>query len=244
MTVSCGPIQRQQQAKLFNRFLSHYLFRDRYGRPGKCNNKGNAEGLVGCSRRNFMVPIPRFATWDAFNALLEDQCRKRQSDVLRGQSQTIGQRLAQDLAAMSGLPAAPFEACDQTTGRVSSQAQVRDKTNDYSALVAYGHPLPSRACVHAREGNVWIRGYIYAVVIGCGGEVIARHRRRYGRQDMIFNPVYYLPLIDRERRMVEPWIKAAKFSTAKNLHLVQLRLQGDPEAEQDAGSGPRPLRMD
>ena len=34
---------------------------------------------------------------------------------------------------------------------------------------------------------------------------------------MIFNPVHYLPLIDRERRMVERRIKAAKFSTAKSL---------------------------
>ncbi len=57
-----------------------------------------------------MVPIPRFATWDAFNAYLEEQCRKRQADVLRGQSETIGQRLAWDLVAMSDLPAAPFDA--------------------------------------------------------------------------------------------------------------------------------------
>jgi hypothetical protein len=78
---------------------------------------GNAEGLVGYSRRNFMVPIPRFATWDAFNDYLETQCLKRQTDVLRGQSETIGQRLERDLAAMSDLPAAPFDACDQATGR-------------------------------------------------------------------------------------------------------------------------------
>jgi transposase len=68
-----------QRATLFSGFLSHYLFRDRYGRPGKGNDKGNAEGLVGYARRNFMVPIPRFATWDAFNAHLEEQCRKRQA---------------------------------------------------------------------------------------------------------------------------------------------------------------------
>ena len=44
--------------------------------------------------------------------------------------------------------------------------------------VAYGHPLPGSACLHAREGDVWIRGYVDSVVIGCGGEVIARHPRR------------------------------------------------------------------
>ncbi len=125
------PDGTRRRALLFNGFLSHYLCRDRYGRPGKGNDKGNAEGLVGYSRRNFMVPIPRFASWDAFNAHLEAQCRRRQADVLRGHAETIGERLARDLAAMTEPPAAPFDACDQATGRVSSQSLVRYKTNDY-----------------------------------------------------------------------------------------------------------------
>ena len=33
---------------------------------------------------------------------------------------------------MAELPATPFDACDQTSGRVSSQALVRYKTNDYT----------------------------------------------------------------------------------------------------------------
>lgn len=56
---------------------------------------------MGLSRRNFMVPIPRFATWDAFNAHLEEQGRRRQAGFVRGQSETIGNRLARDLAAMT-----------------------------------------------------------------------------------------------------------------------------------------------
>ena len=34
------------------------LFLDRFGRPGKGNDKGKVEGLVGYARRNFLVPIP------------------------------------------------------------------------------------------------------------------------------------------------------------------------------------------
>ncbi len=59
------PDGTRKRAALFSGFLSHYLIRDRYGRPGKGNDKGNVEGLVGYARRNFMVPIPRFPTWDA-----------------------------------------------------------------------------------------------------------------------------------------------------------------------------------
>ncbi|MDV2968939.1 IS21 family transposase, partial [Nitratireductor aquimarinus] len=89
--------------------------------------------------RNFMVPIPCFATWEDFNLWLEDRCRKRQGDRLRGESETIGERLQRDLAAMRALPASSFDACDQAGGRVSSQALVRYRTNDYSVPVAYGH---------------------------------------------------------------------------------------------------------
>ncbi|MGV0821230.1 IS21 family transposase, partial [Martelella sp. AMO21009] len=53
------PDGTRKRATLFSGFLSHYLIRDRYGRPGKGNDKGNVEGLVGYARRNFMVPIPQ-----------------------------------------------------------------------------------------------------------------------------------------------------------------------------------------
>ena len=133
-----------------------------------------------------MVPMPRFATWDAFNLWLEEQCRKRHADILRGHTETIGQRLARDMEAMAELPAAPFDACDQATGRVSSQSLVRYKTSDYSVPVAYG------------LRDVWLRGSVDRVVIGCGGDIIARHARCRDRDDMVFNPVHYLALIEQK----------------------------------------------
>ena len=84
-----------------------------------------------------MVPMPRFDSLEAFNDYLEDMCRKRQSDILRGHTESIAQRLVRDLGAMSALPAAPFEACDQRSGRVTSTSDVRYKGNDYSVPVRY-----------------------------------------------------------------------------------------------------------
>ena len=201
----------RKRATLFNGFLSHYLIRDRYGRPGKGNDKGAVEGLVGWARRTFMVPLPRFASWEDFNAWLEEQCRKRQTDILRGHAETIRERLARDTAAMAELPAAPFDACDQAAGRVSSQALVRYKTNDYSVPVAYGHR------------DVWVRGYVDQVVIGCGGEIVARHPRCYDREDMIFDPVHYLPLLEKKIGALDQaaplaeWDLPAEFQTLRRL---------------------------
>ena len=49
---------RRQRTRTFTELVSHYLFTDRFGRPGKGNDKGKVEGMVGYTRRNFLVPIP------------------------------------------------------------------------------------------------------------------------------------------------------------------------------------------
>jgi transposase len=89
------------------------LFAEKFGRPGKGNDKGKVEGLVGYARRNFMVPRPRFATWEEFNAHLLVQSQKRRERKLRGHQQTIGERFEKDQERLLPLPAAPYEACDK-----------------------------------------------------------------------------------------------------------------------------------
>ena len=89
-------------------------------------DKGAVEGMVGFSRRTFMVPIPRFADIDALNAHLLEQCLARQTEVLRGtEGASIADRLAADQTAFMDLPATRFDACHKRGGRASSQALVR-----------------------------------------------------------------------------------------------------------------------
>jgi transposase len=180
------PDGTREPTRAFSGLQSHYLFEAGHGRPGKGNEKGKVEGLVGYVRRNFMVPIPSFADWAAFNAHLEEQCRKRQREVLRGHRETIGERLARDCGKLSSLPPAPFEACDKHATQVTSLSLVRYRRNDYSVPVAYGYR------------DVWVRGYVDEVVIGCGAEIIARHPRSYDREDLVFDPLHYLALLERK----------------------------------------------
>ena len=58
--------------------------------------------------------------------------------MLRGHRESIAKRLERDLEAMPALPDAPFDACHQAAGQVSSQSLVRYHNNDYSVPVAYG----------------------------------------------------------------------------------------------------------
>ena len=140
------PDGTRQRTQAFSGLQSHYLFEDRYGRPGKGNDKGNVEGVVGYARRNFMVPLPRFQSWKNFNDHLEEQCRKRQSDILRGHKESIGERFKKDQEVLMAPPPTPYDACDKQASRVNSLSLVRYHSNDYSVPVAYGHQ------------EVWIRG--------------------------------------------------------------------------------------
>jgi transposase len=177
---------KRQRTRVFAELQSHYLFEDRFGRPGKGNDKGKVENLVGFIRRNYLVPVPRAESFEELNNDLAAQCRRRLDDRLRRHAETIGERLGRDRGAFLPLPPVPYDACDRRPGRVSSLSLVRYRGNDYSVPVAYGH----------RE--VLIRGYVDEVAISCGAQEIARHRRSYEREDLVFDPLHYLPLIEKK----------------------------------------------
>ena len=70
---------------------------------------------MGYVRRNFLVPIPSFESFDALNAYLERRCLERMDAQLRGHTETIGQRMERDLDALYCL------RCP-TTPAISSRA--------------------------------------------------------------------------------------------------------------------------
>ena len=63
---------------------------------------------------------------------------------------------------------------------------MRYRLNDYSVPTAYGH----------RE--VVVKGYVDDVVIVCGRDEIARHRRSYEREALIFDPLHSLAWLERK----------------------------------------------
>ena len=179
----CGD-GRRERTRAFTELISHYLFRDRFGRPGKGNDKGKVEGLVKYARAHFMTPIPVAASFDALNAALLEQCRARQGDRAGRHATPIGERLTADLDALRSLPAVALEPCEKRAARVSSTALVRYRCNDYSVPTAYGFQ------------DVLVKGFVDAVVILCGGVQIARHPRCYGEGAFVADPLHYLALIE------------------------------------------------
>ncbi len=117
---------------------------------------------------------------------------------------------------MGGLipqPATPYDACDKHTTRVSSLSLVRYRTNDYSVPVAYGHR------------DVLVRGYVDRVVISCGVEVIARHRRSYQRDDYVFNPIHYLPLLEQKTGALDQAAPLAGWELPEEFEILRRLLE-------------------
>jgi len=179
----CGDGKRER-TRAFTELVSHYLFQDRFGRPGKGNDKGKVEGLVKFSRSNFMTPIPVAESFEALNAKLADHCRRRQSEKAGRHAETIGERLAADLLVLRALPAVALEPCEKRIARVSSTALVRYRGNDYSVPTAYGFQA------------VLVKGFVDEVVILCDAALVARHARSYAQGEFVYNPLHYLALIE------------------------------------------------
>jgi transposase len=214
---------KRQRTRVFTELQSHYLFEDRFGRPGKGNDKGKVEGLVGYARRNFLVPIPVFGSFKALNAHLLDCCRKRRGDRLRGHGETISERLERDLAAFTKPLPPAYDACEKLAMSVSSLSLVRYRLNDYSVPTSYGHR------------DVLVRGYVHDVVISCGSQVIARHRRSYEREDFVFEPLHYLALIEQKINAPDQaaplagWQLPEEFATLRRLLEARMGKQGKRE---------------
>ncbi len=141
---------------------------------------------------------------------------------------------------MSALPAARFDACDQATGQVSSQSLVRYKSSsvkksiqwiDFSEerLFGVGRLWPSRGLGSRLCGPPCQQD---RVVIGCGAEIIARHPRSYDRADMIFNPIHYLPLIEKKINALDQaaplaeWDLPPEFQTLRRLMAARMLKAG------------------
>lgn len=175
---------KREETMGFIALKSHYLFTSAFANPARGNEKGGVENLVGYARRNFMVPIPDFESFEALNAHLSNSSKKREATIARGHTQNVGQRLLQE--SFLPLPNIPYETCRHAPGKITSQGLVRFQNNDYSVPTNIG-------CQ-----KVWIKGYHDRVVIIFDNKIVATHVRCYGNAEVIFNPLHYLKLLERK----------------------------------------------
>ncbi len=216
--VAVAQIVGGKERRLTHGFLqlqSHHLFAHRFCQVRRPNEKGVVEGTVKFTRLNFFVPVPQVRDLEQLNADLRRRCTEDQERRLRGKEGTKKQRLEEERAAFLPLPTVPFEACRRQSTTASSLSLVRFDHNDYSVPVAYAHhPIVAK-------------GSCREVVLCHLGEVVARHPRIWEKEQVHFEPLHYLALLERkpgaldQARPLQGWVLPESFA------LLRRRLEGE-----------------
>jgi hypothetical protein len=181
--ILAGHTRQEQQA--FIVFRSHYLFESYFCTPGEGHEKGSVEHSVGFDRRNFLVPIPQVASFEALNAHLLTQCLADDQRQVTGQASTIGEAWQVEQPCLRPLPARAFDYCVIRPATLTPYSQVVFETNRYSVPADAAYP------------QLVIKAYPFRLEILHLDRVLASHPRCYGREQDIFDPLHYLPLLEQ-----------------------------------------------
>jgi len=182
-TVLEGHNRKEQSA--FTAFRSHYLFESRFCNVCQAHEKGLVEGLVGYARRNWLVPIPEFDSWDELNETLWGKCLAEGTRQLRGMEMTIGQAMVAEKPHMLPLPPEQYPCYTMHPVSANGFGLVTFGTNRYS--------VPSERAYESK----WLKAYPDRVEITNGHKVLAVHPRCYGKHQDILNPLHYLSLLEQ-----------------------------------------------
>lgn len=178
----------REEQESFLSFRTHYLFKAEFCNVASGWEKGGVEGRVGYVRRNWLIGAGEFASWEALNEELRQQCQAEQARCLPRRSESIGARLQEEQAALRALPVRPYPCCQTVAVQANHLSLVTYRTNRYSVPVSHAH---ERLTLHA---------YVERIEIVCGSEVVASHVRSWAREQDQLNPYHYLPLLAQKPR--------------------------------------------
>lgn len=199
----------------FVAFRSHYLFDSHFCTPAQGHEKGGVEQTVGFARRNFLVPIPEVHNFEELNGYLLTQCKKDDQRRVSGQCATIQQTWEYERPFLRPLPIFDYDCCRVTTAHLTPYSQATFETNRYSVPV-------SRA-----RREVTVKAYPFYIDLLDQGELLAHHPRCYQREQDIFDPLHYLPLLEQRpgafdyAKPLKQWRKDWPASYHQMLHLLR-----------------------
>ena len=177
--------RNRKEQERFILFRSHYLFESHFCTPGAGHEKGRVEKGVGFSRRNFLVPIPQVASFEALNDHLLAGCLADDARRVDRQEVTVGEAWEMERAYLLPLLERDFECCVSKPVVLNGYSQVEYETNRYS--------VPADQAYR----NLMIKAYPFRIDILHLDDVIASHPRCYDRKQDILDPLHYLPLLEQ-----------------------------------------------
>jgi transposase len=171
----------------FLRIKSHHLFESRFCLVRRPNEKGHVETLIGFARRSFLVPVPVVNGGLApLNAHLEQRCRDDLARRLWGKPAAKADLLDGERSSFLPLPGEAFVAARVEPRCVDSLSLVSFDANQYSVPTAFAHH------------PVTVVASVDTVRVVAGDRVAATHRRCWGREQVSYDPVHYLAVLERK----------------------------------------------
>ncbi len=175
----------------YKAFAAHYAFKTEFCNIASGNEKGLVENLVGYSRKNFMVPVPRVKSIDELNDKLLTAC----TDYLNNhkvttKSASVKEAYEIERRYLHSIPAYRFDTSRTTTPTVGDYSTVRFDKNNYSVPVTY------------LRKDVTVKGYANTVLIYHKGELIASHARAFGSKKTVYCLEHYIDLLEQKPRAV------------------------------------------
>jgi hypothetical protein len=176
------------KARKYNqRFLqmcSHHLVDPVACSPASGWEKGQVENQVGNMRDQLFLPKPRVTSLAELNAWLEDQCiayakRTRHPEF---RDRTIWEVFQDEQVSLMPLRG-PFDGFVEKAVRATTTCLIMADHNRYS--------------VDARAAGqmVLVRSHAERIVVLFDSEVVADHPRHFRRDQTIYDPWHYLPVL-------------------------------------------------
>jgi len=170
----------------FRRLQCHFGFENNFCNPAAGHEKGSVESFVGCSRRNFFVPVPEMADLRKYNQELLLRCDSRLEEEHYKLQRLVKDLFAEDQSKLLPLAAYPFDACRYVPSRTDNYGMARYQTNRYSTAG------------HFRRADVTLKVDAYTVtVLDEQMQIVVRHPRLYcqKKESMIWTP--YLEVLGK-----------------------------------------------
>lgn len=190
LAIAVRKILRGNERELSQSFLrlaGYYGFGYVFCKPGKdgAHEKGGVEEGIGFVRRNWFVPVLHVRDIDELNSYLLEKCAEDMARTVDGQPCSIGEAWEVEKEHMIKLPAVGIDACTVEPASFDDYGMVRYNGNFYS--------IPDTVTT----SNLWVKAYWDGIEITDGSEIVARHRRSYGRKERIFEPAHYFKTLER-----------------------------------------------
>lgn len=202
----------------FMTLANHYLFEPVACTPGAGWEKGQVENQVGNLREWLFTPKPRFGSLEALNDWLAQRCRELGARKHPEFDRTIADVFADEQRALRPISAS-FDGYVEEMVRVSSTCLVRVDYNRYSVPAAFAGKVVS------------VRRSAEQVRIVHDQDTIAAHARRFGRDQLVFDPWHYLPVLEKKPGALRNGTPFLEWNLPPAIQAVRDRLLKQPKGD-------------